>query len=457
MNTKQSGHLRLVKAASKHVVPHDWEQERALIGGILMAPSWFKDVKSQIGITREDFHRPSHQNIWELMETLESPGFETVFSALTQMKDPELYGGIAYVAAMPNACPAVDTIPFRAKSIRTITVRRKLWEVSEQIREISSDVVATSDEMLAKAKTVLESTAGLTSSRAWLTIGDATVKALQAIELRRTQPDNHGIDFGWPTLTKMLGKLRSGKLWIIAARPSMGKTTLLDMCALRSASQGCGTGVISLEMDVEECTERSLVKLSGVSASKVRDGLLSYDEMLHMSSFQPYMDSLPLWIEFAPSVTLARIRGLVYQLRSDAEQKGTPLRVVFLDYLQIMGGKPSSQSENDFITEITKGLKQLAGETDISIIVLSQLNRKTEDRTDKCPTLGDLRGSGSIEQDADVVIAIDRPSQRDPNDRPGEADFAVLKARGGSVGRITVQWFDDTAMFGGEIQSTAPM
>lgn len=456
MSNKQIGHLRLIKGKS-HILPHSWESERSILGGVLMCPSLFKDLQSQCGLSSEDFHKPAHQKLWELMQSIETPDLTSVICVVSQASDPEVFGGIAYTAALPNACPSVDMVVSVARMVKTISIRRKLKLIAMEISEIADDAISNSDEMIAKAKITLESVAGFTSSRAWLTIGDATAKALQAIELRRTQPDSHGIDFGWPTLTKMLGKLRSGKLWIIAARPSMGKTTLLDMCALRSASQGCGTGVISLEMDVEECTERSLVKLSGVSASKVRDGLLSYDEMLHMSSFQPYMDSLPLWIEFAPSVTLARIRGLVYQLRSDAEQKGTPLRVVFLDYLQIMGGKPSSQSENDFITEITKGLKQLAGETEISIIVLSQLNRKTEDRTDKCPTLGDLRGSGSIEQDADVVIAIDRPSQRDPNDRPGEADFAVLKARGGSVGRITVQWFDDTAMFGGEIQSTAPM
>jgi replicative DNA helicase len=329
--------------------------------------------------------------------------------------------------------------------------------VSEEIQELSTDVIASADELITKAKETVDTTSGLVSTRTWVPAPEASTRTLNAIQDRLMKTGQQGIDFGWPTITKHLGFLRPTKLWVICARPAMGKSTLANQLAYIAAKQGVGTGFIGLEMDVEEHTERTLVQLSGVNAMDVRDGRLTKHQQMELGRFADYYDTLPMWVEYAPGLTMNRLRGMAYQLRAEAAAKGFPLGLLIVDYLQLMGGMANGQSKNDFYGDITRACKQLAGELKISIVMLSQLNRNLESRTDKRPMMSDLRESGAIEQDADVIIGIDRPEVWAANDRPGEADIVIMKARGGMTGVIAVQFHGATLTFGDEVAGRAPM
>jgi len=451
--------LRLIKGRSKSYIPHDWESERAVLGGIMMDATLYKDLQSQCGLSRDDFHKPAHQELWDLMATMETPDLLSVISIATQMdmNSVERIGGMGYLAAMPNACPSVYGIIPRARALRTITVRRRLHLVGAEMMELSTDVIASADELITKAKEMVDTTSGLMSTRTWVPSPEASMRTLNAIQDRLTKTGQQGIDFGWPTITKHLGFLRPTKLWVICARPAMGKSTLANQLAYIAAKQGVGTGFIGLEMDVEEHTERTLVQLSGVNAMDVRDGNLTKHQQMELGRFADYYDTLPMWVEYAPGLTMNRLRGMAYQLRAEAAAKGFPLGLLIVDYLQLMGGMSNGQSKNDFYGDITRACKQLAGELKISIIMLSQLNRNLESRTDKRPMMSDLRESGAIEQDADVIIGIDRPEVWAQNDRPGEADIVIMKARGGMTGVIAVKFHGATLTFGDEVMNRASM
>lgn len=451
MSQRNQTSLRLVKGRAKTHIAHDWESERTILGGIMMDTTFFKDVKTQCGLTRDDFHKPCHQNLWDLMETMETPDFLSVMSYVSQSDNPELLGGVAYVAALPNACPSVYGIIPRARALRTITIRRALSMVAIEIQEISTDISANADELLTKAKEAMEVTSGLRSNQTWVNADKAVEQTLLDLQNRMSSDGADGIDFGWPTLTNMVGPLRDSNLWIICARPGMGKSVLANVLALKAAQQGYGVGYISLEMPVKQCMARSLVQLSRVDAKHVRTPkLLTPEEQQKLMYAADYIAKMNLWYEFAPGLTMTRLRGMAYQLRAEAHSRGTVLAFIVVDYLGLMGGKGKNESPNDFIGSITKECKILAGELGISIIMLSQLNRKNEERTDKRPVMSDIRDSGSVEQDADVIIGIDRPSCRDPDDRPNEADIIVLKAREGETGVLVTEWHGSHMLFGDE-------
>jgi len=442
--------IRLISGKAHAVVPHDWESERAVLGGILLTPQLYQDVQSEAGMTRDDLHNPIHQALWDLLARLPTPDLLSAMSAATQAPDlAERIGGLAYLMALPAACPATQGVVARARALRAITVRRALLTASDRLRELSSDVVAAPDELLAESKAAVDSVSRYQSSRTWSDGTKAAGAALDAV-VARMRGDDSGIVFMWPTLTEKLGKLRPEKLWILGGRPAMGKSSLASQMALMAAQQGIGAGVLSLEMGVPECAERALCQLSAVRAHRVRDGQLTPEEWGELNDAAERLKHLPLWFEYVPGLTLQRLRGLAFQLRQEAQKAGVPLGLIVVDYLQLMGGMADGQSKNDFYGDVTRAIKQLAGELQCSFLVLSQLNRNLESRSDKAPQMGDFRDSGAIEADADVILYVYRPEVYDENERPGEVDIGILKGRSGQIGTVPCEWQGAHYRFGKE-------
>ena len=443
--------IKLISGKATAVVPHDWESERVVLGGILSDPTLYRDLQSDVGTTREDFHHPAHQAAWDLMARLPTPDFLSAMSAAMQSEElAGQLGGVSYIAALPSACPSVVGVAARARALRAITVRRALLVAAQRIQELSTDVVAPPDELLSAAKGAVEGATQLQSARTWTDGGKAAGSALDAL-VGRMRGEGGGIVFRWPKLTEKLGKMRPKKLWILGGRPAMGKSSLASQMVLMAAQQGIGAGIISLEMDVSECAERALCQIAGVNAGAVRDGEVNQEQWRALQDGQEVLDALPIWFEYVPGLTLSRLRGLAYQLRLESERKGFPFGLLVVDYLQLMGGMPVGMSKNDFYGEITRAAKQLAGELCCSILMLSQLNRNLESRTEKAPQMGDFRDSGAIEADADVILYVYRPEVYDENMRPGEVDIGILKGRSGQIGVVPCLWEGAHYRFGEQV------
>jgi replicative DNA helicase len=443
--------IKLISGKASAVVPHDWESERVVLGGILSDPTLYRDLQSDVGLSRDDLHHPAHQALWDLMARLPTPDLLSAMSAAMQSEELAGHiGGVGYVAALPSACPSVAGVMARARALRAITVRRALLLAADQIRELAADVVAPPDELLSAAKGAVEGASQLQTARTWTDGGKAAGRALDAL-VARMRGEGGGIVFMWPKLTEKLGKMRPKKLWILGGRPAMGKSSLASQMALMAAQQGIGAGIISLEMDVSECAERALCQIAGVNAGAVRDGEITPDQWRELQRGQEILDGLPIWFEYVPGLTLSRLRGLAYQLRLESQRRGHPFGLLVVDYLQLMGGMPVGMSKNDFYGEITRSVKQLAGELECSILLLSQLNRNLESRTEKAPQMGDFRDSGAIEADADVILYVYRPEVYDENHRVGEVDIGILKGRSGQIGVVACAWEGRHYRFGGEV------
>lgn len=449
---------RAITIRKGDVIPHHWESEREVLGAIMIDPTLLLELKGE-GLCSDDFHKPCHRELWELMNRMATPEFTSVTAVLSQdLALAQSVGGFSYVCALPGASVYIDHAVSRARDLRTLRLRRKMHVASTQIREWASDAVMTGDELLEKVRGLFDDAQGSIAGETWIDAEHATSRIIDILQKRAVKEEaQEGIYFSrWPTLMKNVGAAMPGKLWIIAARPAMGKSALANQMCLEASAQGFAAGYISLEMGVDECTERCVVQMSNVYANKLRDGELNDMDWNDIAASADQLSQMPLWFRFASGATCATIRGEVMKLRGMAHRKGKKLGMVVIDYLQLMRGRGAKQNQNDFITQVTAELKQLAGQAGVTIVLLSQLNREVETRSDKTPMMSDLRDSGSIEQDADVILFINRPSRWDENDRPGEADIIISKARGGQGdSQFATTWEGGLLTFGDEI-ATAP-
>ena len=445
---------RKLKRSEMEIIPHHWESEREVLGGVMMDPTLYAELQGE-GITAADFHHPGHAILWDLFGKMPHPGLTDVLAVLSQNEAlATSIGGFPYVVAMPNAVMYIDHILQRARRLRTLRVRRELHMAAGEIRAWATDPLLDAEELLAKASERVTTAGGAVPRSSWIDAEGAAAELFLDLQ-NRNQHDAHkeGIHFRWPALTRMTGPAKKGKLWVIAARPGMGKSAIANTLCLQTVQQGMAAGFISLEMPVKQCAERTIVQISRVFANKLRDGTVNEEDWARISEAVEEMGTLPLWYRFSPGATLAAIRGEVLKLRGMAHRKGVKLGLVVVDYLQLMGGRGPKQDQNDFIGQLTKALKQLACEADCTIALLSQLNRALENRPDKTPMMSDLRDSGSIEQDADVIMFINRPSRWKHDDRPGEADIIIAKSRDGSEGQFAVAWDGPLLTFGNEVES----
>ena len=414
---------------------HSWEVERALLGGLMLDPSQMGEVTERIA--PDAFSRPPHANLFTLLVTMQEQGSRgDIVSVMDEIgrRNADDFDGIAYVAAMPSACPSIENLVVYADRIRESSVRRRLIEAGGRIVDIVKNEPKDIESLIDQAESTLFAVTQGSGRTDWHELSVVVDEQFAVIQERgANRGDIIGSPSGFYDLDKMLSGFQPGQLIILAARPAMGKTAFALNIALSAAANG-PVGIFSLEMSRQELASRMLCSRGEVDASRVRTGMLDKSDWEKLTAAVEDLHALPIEIDDSSGLTISQLRSKARRLMS----KRRHLSLLVVDYLQLMQGSGGlKESRENAISNISRGLKILAKELGVPILALSQLNRALEGRTDKRPLPSDLRESGAIEQDADVIMFIYRDDyyNEDSADK-GLAEIIVAKQRGGPTGTV---------------------
>lgn len=419
-----------------HTPPHDHQAEQIVLGAMLLSKDAAGDITDILGA--RDFYRPAHATIYDAILDLYGRGEPTdpvaVANRLFAGRDLNRVGGAEYLHTLLDAVPVAAQAGWYARIVADKAQQRRLIEIGAQItqigyagrRDVDDDPTDRAGQLFFDA--VADHNTGTVSTEELLR---ETIEEIEAAG----NGDNPGLPTGLHDLDDLLnGGLRGGQLILIAGRPGSGKSVLTMDVARHNALCGKGVEVFNLEMSRSEVMMRVLAAETGIPFHQIRRGKLTDDDWTKITRKTPDIAESGLHIDDWPSHTLTSIRA---RARRRA-QRGT-LDLIVVDYLQLLTVGRRIESRQQEVAEISRGLKLLAKELGVPVIACSQLNRGSEQRSDKRPTLADLRESGAQEQDADVVILIHRPDYHDKeNERAGEADLIVAKHRGGATDTVTV-------------------
>ncbi|MFT7645214.1 MAG: replicative DNA helicase [Candidatus Paceibacteria bacterium] len=426
--------------------PQNVDAEKALLGAIILKPDVMHDVS--VTVYADSFYADKHRAIFEAVTQVFSKGdpIDTV-SIITKLKDMnqlDRVGGAAYITELIETVPAAGNAMYYSNQVQEKATLRGLIHAADDIAEIGYSDPETVDEALDMAEKKIFQATQSPSAQKFRPIGSALKEAWERFEhLTENPSERRGVPSGFTGLDNLLSGFQKSDLIILAARPSMGKTTLaLDLARNASLQHGASVGIFSLEMSDQQLVDRMLAAEAGVDSWKLRTGRLSNDS--EYEALQGAMDKLnkaSIHIIDEAALNIVKMRSAARRLKNEHG-----LDMLIVDYLQLMSPTLTKGSDSmvQQITEISRSLKILAKELEIPVIALSQLSRAVEQRGGK-PRLSDLRDSGSIEQDADVVMFIHREDKmnRDKEaERPNIAEIMVEKHRNGAVGHCEL-YFDD--------------
>ncbi|MGD9252625.1 MAG: replicative DNA helicase [Holophagae bacterium] len=418
-------------------LPHDPEAERAVLGAVLLDPGSLLHIIEKL--RQDEFYLESHRLIYraclDLHEKGEAADLVTVRNNLAEQSQLEQVGGSSYLSSLVDALPDVANVIHYAEIVHDKSVKRRLMAAAQRILS-----TCTLDH--GEAKDVVESAQRDVFKIAEDTLagGLVPIRPLTDLELgniekaRETRSTLTGIDTGYVRLNELTSGLQRKDLVILAARPSMGKTSLgLNICAHAAIRAGLKVAVFSLEMAAEQLVRRLLSAEARVDQKRIAGGYLAKSDWPKLEMAAQAVREVNLWIDDTPGITALELSAKARRLK---QERG--LDLVMVDYMQLMSGGARFNSRNEEVSAISRSLKAVAKELDVPMLVLSQLSRQPERRGgDHRPQLSDLRESGSIEQDADVVMFIVRPSvyDRDAED-PRRAELIIAKQRNGPIGEI---------------------
>ncbi len=429
---------------SNRIPPQNLDAERALLGSLLLKPDAIHDISANI--KKDSFYTQRHKLIFNTMLDLASRGEPIdLLSITTRLSDQnflEQAGGRSYVAELATATPSPNNITHYADLVLRKYIMRSLIDVAYRITEHSYDDTRDTAELLDEAEKLVYAVGDTASSHSFVSIAEKLPDTWDRIErLSKQENTIRGIPTGFANIDAMLSGLHPSDLIILAARPSVGKTAFaLDIARNTAVRYGTAVGIFSLEMSSEQLIDRMLAAESSVNSWKLRTGNI-HDE----TDFDRIRDALeslskaPIFIDDKPGNNILAMRAVARRLKREHDVK-----LIIVDYLQLMSpvGSKTSDSLVQQVTEISRSLKGLARELNIPVLALSQLSRAVEQRGGK-PRLSDLRDSGSIEQDADVVMFIHRDDKHNPDsERPNIAEILIEKHRNGPTGKVEL-YFDE--------------
>jgi replicative DNA helicase len=436
---------------SEQGLPHNIDTERSLLGGALLAESVILAEIREV-LAPRDFFAPRHQMLFETILRLAdsgiTPDVTTVLDDLMLRHDLERHGGVAYITALPQACSSVENLGAYALRVKEHSQRRHLLLAARKIEEDVQAGVKDLAELMDGAEREVFSITAMSGSQDWYTVEAIAAENLLELTKRSNNPGVvTGIPTGFADLDHKLAGLHRTDFIVIAARPAMGKTAfVLNMMVNAAIAEDICVGMFSLEMSRHQLVMRMVAGQSRVDAGRMRTGQLDVEDWRRLGEGTDVIASLPILIDDTPGLTISQLRGKARRMKAAYPKLG----MIVVDYIQLMQGSGGAkESRENVISNISRGLKMLAKELNIPVIGLSQLNRSLESRTDKRPMPSDLRESGAIEQDADIILFIyrDEVYNKEASAKKGVAEIIIAKQRSGPIGTVELAFLDKYVLF----------
>src|SRR3954469_19763027 len=418
--------------------PQDMAAEQSVLGSMLISKDAIADVSEVLrGV---DFYRPSHETIHDAIIDLYGRGepadMVTVANELQRRGELQRIGGAPYLHTITASVPIAANAGYYAEIVREKAILRRLVDAGTRIVQFGYAGEGDVDELVDKAQAEVYQVTDKRSSEDYAPLSDIMDGVLDEIEaIGNREAGLYGVPTGFADLDELTNGLHNGQMVIVAARPAMGKSTLaLDLCRAASIHNNLTSCFFSLEMTRSEITMRLLSAEAKVPLNHIRNGQMNDDDWAKLARKMGEVSSAPMFIDDSPNMTMMEIRAKARRLKQRHD-----LRLIVIDYIQLMTSGKKVESRQLEVSEFSRQIKLLAKELGVPIIALSQLNRGPEQRGDKRPMMSDLRESGSLEQDADMVILLHRDDVYEKEStRPGEADLIVAKHRNGPTRDITV-------------------
>lgn len=425
----------------------DRAAEAAILGSVLLSPDSF-DAAVGAGLALEHFSQPQHRSVWSAFSALVDSGrpidTTSVAGELSDAGEMERAGGWTFLAELAGRVPSVANLPANVARVRDRHRRRRMADAAEALTRACRSDSGTSD-VLREHEALLLELHGDDYESGPRPLADVLEETYDAIRQRHENPDQAaGLPYGLRDLDEMMGGLHRSDLTIVAARPTMGKSALSLNFATSAAYAGGRVALFQLEMGDHQLGERLLVSDARVSATRMKSGTLRADDHGPLLAAMERLQALPhVVVDPTPGIGAAEIRA---RCRTIA-RRWNGLDLVVMDYIQLVTGEKGVPREQQ-IAGVSRGLKLIAKELDCTVIALSQLNRKVEERADKRPMMSDLRESGAIEQDADNILTVyrDEVYGKTP-ENSGTAEIGVIKHRHGRTGIVNVAWRGDHQRF----------
>lgn len=433
-------------AQKGRVPPQDIEAEKCVLGSVLLVNETLDDVL--LHLKAESFFSFANAQIFRAVERIHRRGER--FDAVTVARELQKAGCLEEIGGARYLCEVLETVPhaahaeYYARIVRDKFLMRRLVEVcTDSLREAYSGDGDAAD-VLSKAERRIFGIIDHQEADGNISIKEILKATFNRIFERMDQGGGvTGLSSGLFHLDDFTSGFQATELIVLAARPSMGKTALVCNFAIAAAKAGKGVLIFSLEQSRLELAERLLCIQAKMSGSKLRKGDLGETDQQALMGASEQLEEMPIFIDDQCARTVSQISSIARRIK----RRGR-VDVLIIDYLQLLESEDRNLPYDQQVANITRRLKFLAKDLSIPVVALSQLNRGVEQREDKRPRLSDLRASGAIEQDADVVMFLHRPEAYDPTDRPGEADLIIAKNRHGPIGTVELVWLKEMLKFG---------
>src|ERR671915_206283 len=453
---ERRGRMRSVEtgAEAARVPPHDLDAERAVIGAMLVSETAVAAVAERLAA--EDFYSEVHRIIYGAMMRLYSRGEPidqlTLTNELRSVNEFERIGGRPYVFQIVESVPTAANAGRYADIVRGKALLRAIIDVGSRITEDAFQEPEDVSEALDSAEQLVYGVSNRTLREHLAPVSELAPGALEMIQrLYEQEGEVTGVETGFEDLDRLTTGFHNSDLIILAARPAMGKTALaLNVIWHAAGQKGLPVAIFSLEMSKEQLVQRLISQNTRIPTQALRSGNVRAEDWPKLVRGVAQVSRAPIWIDDSAGVTLMEMRAKVRRLSSQLSARGEgPLSLVVVDYLQLMVGQNNrSENRQQEIAEISRGLKVLARDLDVPVLAIAQLSRAVEQRHDKRPLLSDLRDSGAIEQDADMVMFLYRDEYYNPDsDDKGIAEIIVGKHRNGPTGKVQLAWLEQYTKF----------
>ncbi len=439
---------------SGRVPPHNDEAEESVLGAVMLS-SDAANVALET-LHPEDFYKPAHQTVFtavsQLFDANEPIDAITVSDQLRRTGTLDRIGGVPYLTALLDAVPTTSNIGYYVSVVEENALRRRLMRAGGEVSDLALETARPVIDVLDHAEQVVFSVAERRVGDGLQSIAGLLMPTLEHAEEMGVRGSHvTGLGTGFRDLDRKLAGLQPANLVVIAGRPSMGKSTLAVNIAHNIAVGGAPVAIFTLEMSREEIVQRLLCSHARVDSHKLRTGDLQQKDWAELNRAAGTLYEAPIYVDDSAALTVTEIRAKCRRL---VRQRGLDLVVV--DYMQLMSGGGRAENRQQEIADISRALKSLARELHIPIIAVSQLNRSLEQRQNKRPQLGDLRESGAIEQDADIVMFVYREEYYNPGSDRGVAEVIIAKHRAGAVGDVKMSFMAEYTVFADMARDAAP-